>query len=75
MLTELRHWKLARFVGIQMPRTFWTSEFLSLDLFLEGHDGVEERLWARWTSWDVHVHGDVPIDALEDVVALFERAA
>ena len=67
--------ELARRIGIQMPRTLLAGEALFLDFFLQGHEGVEQRLRAWGATGNVNINGDVAIDAFKHIIALLEGTA
>src|SRR5438105_14960999 len=67
--------ELTRFGGIKVARALFPCELLLVDLFLQHQKCVNQGLRARRATWNVDVHWDVPVDALENVVALLEGAA
>src|SRR6516165_10493196 len=46
---------------------------LLIDLFLQSHERVQQSLRAWRAAGNVHVHGNVTVNALQHVVSLFER--
>src|SRR5579862_3979783 len=61
MRPELGDWELAGGVGVEVPGAFWPSEFLLVDLFLERHEGVNERFRSGRAAWNVHIDGDITV--------------
>src|ERR1700722_14660257 len=75
VLAELRHWKFAGQVLLQMPWPRLSRQPLATDLFLQGHEGVNQGLGPRRTTGNVHIDREKAIDPLEHVVAVAKRAA
>src|SRR5208283_4149682 len=69
------HGAVAGRPGLEVRRRGGPGEPLAADLLLELHEAVQERLGPRRAPGDVDVDRDVAVDALQDVVALLERAA
>src|SRR5271168_3631168 len=70
VLAKLRHWKLAGQVLAQMPWPRLPRQVLATDLFLQGHEGVNQGLRTRGTTGNVDIDRDVAVDSLEYVVAV-----
>src|SRR5215469_5533762 len=75
MRTEAGHDKFAGGVGMQMPWSAFACQRLCVDLFLQGHERIDEGLGAWRTSWDMYVNGNVAVDTLQNVVSLLKGAA
>src|SRR5678810_1075784 len=75
MFAELRHGEFARRVRNKMARAVCAGQLLFVDLPLQRHERVDERLGPWWAAGNMHIHRDVAVDALEHVVALLERPA
>ena len=75
MLTEPRHRKFAWRVRVEVARASVAGQLLFADLLLQRHEGVDERFGPRRAAGNVHIDGNVAVDAFEHVVALLERAA
>src|SRR4030095_15022528 len=72
---EVRHWELTGCFRIKVPRAGRHEPRLLVNLALERHEGMDERLRPWSTARDMHVHRQVTVDALEHIVTLLERPA
>ena len=73
MRTKRGYRKLARLSRIKVLGLRFAGKFLIVDLALQFHESVQERLGAGRTAWNVNIDRDVTVDSFEDVVTLFER--
>src|SRR6266508_1755510 len=73
VLAELWDGKFARRVRMEVARAARAGQRLLVDLSLQGHEGMDERLGPRRTAGDVDIHRNITINALEHVVTLLER--
>src|SRR5713226_5841131 len=75
MFAKRRHRKFARLLPIQMLGLSRARQLLTVDLALQFHEGVEQRLWPRWTTGNVNINRYVTIDSFQHVVTLLEWPA
>src|SRR5450631_1049279 len=75
MLALMWNGKLALCFGIEKPGATLAGQRLSINLFLQRDQRLQQRLGARGASWDVYIDRNVAIDALQYVVSLLERSA
>src|SRR5437867_13023905 len=73
MFAELRHGEFAGGIRIQVPWASVSTQLLLINLLLQRHERVNQRLRSRRTARDMHVHGNVAVDAFKHVVSLLER--
>src|SRR5689334_13465976 len=57
-----------------MPWALGSSERLFIYFPLQGHERVQQGFRTWRTAWNVHIHWNVTINALEHIVALLERS-
>ena len=70
-----RHRKLARLGAIQMRGFAVTGQPLPIDLALQFHEGMQQRLRPGRASGNINIDRDITVDPFQNVVALFERPA
>ena len=75
VFTKSRDWEFAGSIGHEVAGAEIAGQGLLVNFCLERHESMEQGFRAGGTAGDMDIDGNKPVDALEDVVALFERAA
>src|ERR1051325_8349071 len=61
---ERRYWEFTRLIRIEMTRASLTGQRLLFDLFLQGHQCVQQCLRPRRASRNMDIDWNITVDAL-----------